>query len=263
MSPPPLPSPAATTAEVGQGPFCYQTHVDWAQLPAGWSLVEVAGVATDSADNVFVFNRGQHPVIVFDREGRFLRSWGEGQFVRPHGITIGPDDAVYCVDDTDHTLRKYTPQGRLLWTLGTSGQPSDTGARSVDYRQIVRSAGPFNFPTNVALAADGSLFVADGYGNAQDSSLYRRVPVDPFVGRAGGRAGSVPRAARDRGRPRRHGVGGRSREQPAAVVLSRGKVSRPMDRHGAPQPGGVRRGGKPAGAASGLSRRDVPRQQTA
>ena len=64
-----------------------------------------------AAGNVFVFNRGEHPVIVFDRQGRFLRSWGEGLFVRPHGITIGPDDAVYCVDDSDHTVRKFTPDG--------------------------------------------------------------------------------------------------------------------------------------------------------
>lgn len=152
---------------VGEGAFQYEARPDWAQLPAGWSWVEIAGVATDSAGNAFVFNRGEHPLIIFDREGRFLRSWGEGAFVRPHGIHIGPDDMVYLVDDTGHTVQKFTPEGKLLWSLGTKGQPSDTGAAGVDYRTIRRAAGPFNYPTNLTLAASGELFIADGYGNAR------------------------------------------------------------------------------------------------
>lgn len=139
----------------------------WGVLPDGWRFVEVAGVATDSGDRVFVFNRGEHPVIVFDRDGRFLRSWGEGLFARPHGLTIGPDDTVYCTDDLDHTVKLFSPGGTLLRTLGTSGRPSDTGATGVDFRTIRRAGPPFHFPTNLALAADGSLFIADGYGNAR------------------------------------------------------------------------------------------------
>src|SRR5262249_55739534 len=144
------PSQSASNKEaaiIGQGAFRYQARPDWAQLPAGWSFVEVVGVATDSADRVYVFNRGQHPLVVFDRDGRFLRSWGEGQFVRPHGITIGPDDAIYCVDDVGHAVYKFTAEGQMLAKLG-SGQPSDTGARGFDYRTIARAAGPFNCPTN-------------------------------------------------------------------------------------------------------------------
>lgn len=154
-------------AIVGQGAFTYRACDRWQQLPDGWNLVEVAGVATDAAGNVFVFNRGEHPVIVFDRQGRFLRSWGEGKFTRPHGITIGPDDAVYCVDDADHTVRKYSSEGRLLLTLGTSGRRSDTGATTVDYRTIHQAGPPFNLPTNVAIAPNGEMYVADGYGNAR------------------------------------------------------------------------------------------------
>lgn len=136
-------------------------------MPAGWRFVDVAGVATDSRDRVFVFNRSEHPVILFDREGRVLGSWGEGLFARPHGITIGPDGAVYCTDDMDHTVRKFTPEGRLLLTIGRSGCPSDTGATSNDFRTICCAGPPFHYPTNVAFAADGSLYVADGYGNAR------------------------------------------------------------------------------------------------
>jgi DNA-binding beta-propeller fold protein YncE len=127
----------------------------------------VAGVATDSQDRVYVFNRGEHPVIVFDRDGRFVKSWGEGLIARAHGIHIGPDDSVYLTDDLDHTVRKFTTEGRLLQTLGTSGQPSDTGIDGIDYRTIRRPGAPFHRPTNVALAADGSLYVTDGYGNCR------------------------------------------------------------------------------------------------
>ena len=93
------PSRVSQSSKIGAGDLRYQALVQWESLPAGWSFVEVAGVATDSQDRVYVFNRGEHPLVVFDRNGRFLASWGEGQFQRAHGIFIGPDDAVYCTDD--------------------------------------------------------------------------------------------------------------------------------------------------------------------
>jgi DNA-binding beta-propeller fold protein YncE len=105
--------------------------------------------------------------MVFDCDGRFLQSWGEGIFVRPHGIHIGPDDAVYLTDDRDHTVRKFSAEGKLLMTLGTRGVASDTGVQNSDYRTIRRVAGPFNLPTNLALAPDGSMYITDGYGNAR------------------------------------------------------------------------------------------------
>ncbi len=111
---------------VGSGKFQYQPLPGWEQLPEGWSFVEVAAVSTDSHGNVHVFNRGEHPMMVFGRDGKFLRSWGEGNFNRPHGLHIAPDDTLYLTDDCDHTVRKYTPEGELLMTLGTSGEHSDT-----------------------------------------------------------------------------------------------------------------------------------------
>jgi DNA-binding beta-propeller fold protein YncE len=145
----------------------FEADAQWAQVPSGWTWIEVTAVAIDSQDRVFVFNRGDHPVMVFDREGVFLESWGEGLFARPHGITIGPDDCVYCTDDLDHTVKKFTPDGRLLLTLGTSGRPSDTGATSIDFRTIRYAGAPFYFPTNVAIGTNGEIFVTDGYGNAR------------------------------------------------------------------------------------------------
>ena len=152
---------------VGSGKFRYEVAERWERLPAGWSFVEAVGVASDSRDRVYVFNRGEHPIIVFDRDGRFLASWGEGTFRRPHGIYIGPDDALYLSDDHDHTVRKFTTEGKLLLVLGTSGRPSDTGVVNNDYRTIRRAGPPFNLPTNLALSREGEMYVTDGYGNAR------------------------------------------------------------------------------------------------
>ena len=142
---------------LGSGNFTYQVVTDWAKLPEGWSFLEVVDVAVDSEDRVYVFCRGQHPLIIFDREGNFLRSWGEGIFQRAHGVTIGPDDSLYCADDVAHVIRKFTPEGKLLLTLGTPGKEAP-----------FQGGQPFNRPTKVALDPQtGDLYVADGYGNSR------------------------------------------------------------------------------------------------
>lgn len=151
----------------GEGQFTYTVIPGWGDLPDGWSFLEVAGVATDSQERVYVFCRGEHPLIVFDRDGKFLNAWGEGKFVRAHGIWIGPDDLLYLTDDENHVVQKYTPEGELLMTLGTPGQGSDSGVQGMDYRTITQPAPPFHYPTNVALAADGSMYITDGYGNCR------------------------------------------------------------------------------------------------
>ena len=97
---------------LGTGHFTYEVSGEnWGNLPEGWSYREATALAVDSHDNVIVFNRGSHPVIVLDSDGVVLRTWGEGVFVNPHGVAIGPDDSVYCVDFGDHTVRKFTPEG--------------------------------------------------------------------------------------------------------------------------------------------------------
>lgn len=144
------------TTIFGTGDCCYELEDGWAKLPPGWKIGDVGGVAVDSRDNVFVFNRGEHPMLVFDKEGNFLRSWGEGLFTRPHGLDIGPDDAVYCTDDGDHTVRKCSPDGRVLLTLSTPGRPAP-----------YLSNRPFNRCTHTALSPQGDIYVTDGYGNAR------------------------------------------------------------------------------------------------
>jgi DNA-binding beta-propeller fold protein YncE len=146
----------------------YEVVEGWEQLPHGYEHRDVAGVAVDSEDRVYLLCRGDRPVIVYDRAGRFLHSWGEGAFTaRTHGITIGPDDAVYCTDDGNHTVRKFTRDGTLLMTLGTMNVPSDSGYNGKDTATVPRPAGPFNRPTNLAVGPRGDLYVSDGYGNCR------------------------------------------------------------------------------------------------
>jgi DNA-binding beta-propeller fold protein YncE len=142
--------------ELGSGKYRYGVVEGWGNLPDGWSFKEAAGVAVDSRDNVYVFNRGEHPMIVFDQDGNFLRSWGEGLFRRPHGVHMGPDDSVYCTDETGHCIRKCTLDGKVLLEIGTPGEPS-----------AFMSGTPFHRCTHTALSPTGEIYVADGYGNAR------------------------------------------------------------------------------------------------
>jgi DNA-binding beta-propeller fold protein YncE len=150
----------------GQHRIEYEVLHGWEQMPEGWSFVEVAGVACDSQDLVYVYNRGEHPVIVFDKEGRFLHAWGEGMFVGPHGIFIDRADHLWLADDKNHVVHKCTPEGKILMTLGTPGEPADTGYK-IGVSPVRRAAGPFHRVTNVAVLPNGDMYIADGYGNAR------------------------------------------------------------------------------------------------
>ena len=142
---------------LGSAAYTYEVAEGWGKLPDGWSYREAAAVGVDSNDNVYVFSRGEHPMIVFDREGNFLRSWGEGVFPRAHGITMGPNDTIFCTDDGDHTVRKCTLDGKVLLTLGVSGTPAP-----------FMSGDPFNRCTHVAIDPNNEdFYVTDGYGNAR------------------------------------------------------------------------------------------------
>ena len=77
---------------LGSGEHRYRVVENWAKLPDGWTLTDVASVAVDSKDRVYVFNRGAHPMIVFDRDGNFIKSWGEGLFGAHTGCTSTPHD---------------------------------------------------------------------------------------------------------------------------------------------------------------------------
>ena len=165
----------ATT--LGSGQFRYEVNEDWAKLPDGWSFNDVAAVAVDHKDRVYVFNRGEHPMIVFDRDGKFLRSWGEGVFNRAHGLHIGPDETLYCTDDGDHSVRKCTLDGKILLTIGIPGKPAP-----------YMSGEPFHRCTHTALSPRGDIYVSDGYGN---SRIHKYSPDGKLL-KSWGEAGTGP-----------------------------------------------------------------------
>lgn len=151
-------APTPTDALLGQGEYRYESLQDWARLPEGWSFIEVSGVTVDSRDNVYVMCRGEHPIIVLDPNGNFVRSFGEGQFDRrAHGIHASPDDFIYTVNDNQHCVRKYTTDGQLVLTIGR------------EYDEAPKWSGrPFNRPTNMAVSpVSGDVYITDGYGNAR------------------------------------------------------------------------------------------------
>ena len=140
----------------GGGGRRYRVVDNWARRPRGWSMTDVAGVAVDAADRVFVFTRSPRPVQVYDRDGYFLDWWGDDVTTTAHGISIDGEGDVWLADTGDHTVRKFTPEGRPLLSLGTPHQCAPP-----------MSGEPFNQPTRVAAAANGDLYVSDGYGNAR------------------------------------------------------------------------------------------------
>ncbi len=146
----------------------YEVVAGWEQLPDGYTHLDVVGVAVDSRDRLFLLGRQQPRVLIYERDGTFVGSWGEGMFTeRTHGLTIAPDDSVFIVDEGEQVVYKFTPAGELLLTIGNKGVASDTGYDGQSLESIVRGGPPFNRPTNVAVAPNGELYVSDGYGNAR------------------------------------------------------------------------------------------------
>jgi DNA-binding beta-propeller fold protein YncE len=141
---------------LGSGEHRYRVVENWAKLPEDWEFKDVAAVAVDSKDQVYVFNRGEHPMMVFDRAGNFLRSWGEGTFPRAHGIHIDRNDVLYLTDDGGHFVRRCTTEGKVTLQLGVPGEPSP-----------YMSGKPFHRCTHTALSPKGEIYVSDGYGNAK------------------------------------------------------------------------------------------------
>lgn len=145
----------------------YEVVADWEQLPPDRAHRDVVGVAVDSRDRLFLLGRQEPVVLIYERDGTFVGSWGEGLFTeRTHGLTIAPDDSVFIVDEGAQVVYKFTPDGELLLTIGTRGVASDTGYDG-SLESIRRAGPPFNRPTNVAVAPSGDLYVSDGYGNAR------------------------------------------------------------------------------------------------
>ena len=181
-----LPSPPPVA--IGQGAHRYHFERHWAKLPRWWSFggsdltarpprTAVKGAVAANGD-VYVLSRSAHPVCVFDGDGNFISSWGEGTFsVFVHGLSIAPDGRIWITDTGTHMISVHEPSGELVRTFGARDMPSPT-----------LYGNPFNMPTGVAFAADGGFYASDGYGNRR----VHRFDHDGTVRQSWGEPGTGP-----------------------------------------------------------------------
>ena len=151
---------------VGDGKFIYEVAEGWGELPDSYEWGQIGAVSVDSQDMVHMFTRTIHPVMTFDRDGKFLSTWGEDVFGDAHGMYIDSDDNLFAVDRAGNKAMKFTKDRKMVFELGNNGQASDTGY-TVDHKEVLRAAGPFNSPTDVAVSENGDFYISDGYGNCR------------------------------------------------------------------------------------------------
>lgn len=140
---------------VGHGPHTYEVVEAWGKLPEGVKYGFTHGVAVDSQRHVIVHNMSKDSVIVFDEEGRFVKSWGPEFENGAHGLQLrkeGTSEYLYLADCVRHLVAKATLDGEIVWTLGV---PWESG--------VYQSEQEYK-PTNVAFAPNGDFYIADGYG---------------------------------------------------------------------------------------------------
>lgn len=155
------------------------------QLPAGLYLGEVAGVATNSRGDIFVYTRTGHPTVTigtarpfahggsrlfqFDRGGKFVREIGKDSygFMFAAQVRVDPGDNIWVVDQMTNMVIKFDPQGRVALILGRKAESVPVPARPTTGDGSGQPTDLFDRPTDVAWDAAGNIFVADGLGNAR------------------------------------------------------------------------------------------------
>src|SRR5260370_23275254 len=184
-----------TTADVeptNSLPNPYRTIENWAKLPEGRPWGSTAGVTVDRNGNIWVAERcgantcaGSNlaPILEFDPSGKLLRSFGAGMFLFPHGMTVDRDGNIWVTDaqganGKGHQVFKFSPEGKLLMTLGKAGVAGD---------------GPdtFNQPSAVAIAPNGDIFVADGHGGNSNNRIVKFAKDGKFI-KTWGKKGTAP-----------------------------------------------------------------------
>jgi hypothetical protein len=160
----------------GVGPcICYEVEPQWPQRPPAFVWGQMPGVAVSDRDEVYAFTRAKPPIQVYDRQGKLLRAWGEREIGNAHYVRLDHQGNVWVADIGHHVVMQFTPQGKLLKTLGTRGQPGE-------------DATHLNKPTDMAVAPDGQVFVSDGYGN----NRVVHFGADGRFIKAWGKAGAAP-----------------------------------------------------------------------
>jgi len=143
----------------GSGDVRYEYVDGWPDIPGQIELVECPGVAVDSQDRVYLFTIGPEPIVIFNKDGHYLNTIGEGMFseARTHGLYIANYDSNLVADDGIHTIQKISPSGEKLMEIGQRNKPKP-----------IWGGEPFNRPTSAAIRPDnGDIYVSEGYGNAR------------------------------------------------------------------------------------------------
>jgi len=173
-------------------PNPYAVGVKFGHLPEGRQWGGVIAVTPDrDGKRIWAFERcggncvnsNLPAVLEFDPSGKLVKSFGAGMFVFPHGIAVDKDGNVYVADANGKNGKgdvvvKFSPEGKVLMTLGHAGMPGD-------------APGYFDRPSAVAIAPDGTIFVADGHGSDSNARIVKIAP-DGEVIKTWGKKGSGP-----------------------------------------------------------------------
>ncbi|OFW12325.1 MAG: hypothetical protein A3F69_00430 [Acidobacteria bacterium RIFCSPLOWO2_12_FULL_66_10] len=171
-------------------PQPYRTTRDWGQLPPGvkWAAVTAIEVAPDGSLYVIhrcfansCAGRPEAPILKYDANGKLLKSWGQGLFIFPHGATVDREGNLWVTDargerGIGHQVLKFSPDGKLLMTLGQAGVSGSTHDL-------------FDQPTDVVIAPGGDIFVTDSHRDGKNNRVLRFAQDGTFV-KEWGRKGS-------------------------------------------------------------------------
>jgi hypothetical protein len=161
---------------LGYNNYRYEAVPGWGKNVGDYRMGVVSGVATDSQDRVYVIDREPNAaMVVFDRDGKLLTTWGQDVLKLPHEVWISADEKLYIADCGDHTVKVCTPDGKVLQTIGNGGQPGAPGK-------------PFNMPTRAIIAPNGEMYVSDGY----KQNYVHRFSADGTLLQTWGGTGSGP-----------------------------------------------------------------------
>ncbi len=144
-------------------PLGYRAAPHGLQIPDDVEMGPPSSVAWTATNGLLVFNRGRDPLVEFDADGAFVRSWGQGQYVRPHGMRVDPDGNIWTTDVSGHTVRKMGPDGEVLMTLGEHGEAGEWGE--------AESSGRLMEPTDLAFGLEGEVYVIIGHGQGPPAVL--------------------------------------------------------------------------------------------